>query len=49
MLVKEEVDLAIGVINGIISLIEAIDPAAKDNNAVIALQKAISVIHSVGL
>lgn len=49
MLIKEEVDLAIGIINGVISLIEAIDPAAKENNAVVALQKAIAVIHSVGL
>jgi hypothetical protein len=49
MLIKEEVDLAISVINGVINLIEAIDPAAKQNNAVLALQKAISVIESVGL
>ena len=49
MLLKEEVDLAISVINGIISLIEAVDPDAKKNSAVLALQKAMEVIQSVGL
>lgn len=49
MLIKEEVDLAISVISGIISLIEAIDPNAKQNSAVLALQKAIAAIQAVGL
>ncbi len=49
MLIREEVDIAISVIMGIINLIEDIDPAAKQNTAVIALQKAIRVIQSTGM
>jgi len=49
MLIKEEIDIAISVIEGIINLFVKIDDNARENPAVIALEKSIEVIRSVGL
>jgi hypothetical protein len=49
MINKEEIEIAINVIESILKLIESIDKEAQDNSVFIALNKAIHVLHKMGL
>lgn len=49
MINKQEIDVAIGILKSIISLIESIDPDFAKNPVVIQIENAIKVIQSLGL
>ncbi len=49
MLIKDEVEMAISVIKGIIALIESLDPNAAENPVVIQFDKVVKLLQEVGL
>lgn len=49
MMIKEDVDIAIGIAKSIIGLVESLDPNAADNAVVKELNRLIGIIQSIGL
>lgn len=46
---KATVDLLIGVLQSVIKIVEAVDPAAASNKVVVDALKAIEVLQGLGL
>jgi hypothetical protein len=49
MVNKVEIDVIIGILNSVISLVESIDPESAKNPVVVQIQNAIKVIQGLGL
>ena len=49
MMLKEDIDIAIGIAKSIIALVENIDPNAAENSVVKELNRLIGIIQAVGL
>ncbi len=49
MMLKADIDIAIGIAKSIISLVENIDPQAADNAVVKELNRLIDILQSIGL
>jgi len=46
---KAEIDIVVGILKGVITLVEVVDPAAAQNRVVKEITYAISALQALGL